>query len=82
MTFELREEPDDEVQDLMSLANQATEAVLQSVLRCLSDAAKGLESAGAAERALGRWATKQKTAKATRVKIAICLACALFNSET
>jgi len=69
MTFELREEPDDEVQDLMSLANQATEAVLQSVLRCLSDAAKGLESAGATERALGRWDTKQKTAKATHVKI-------------
>jgi hypothetical protein len=56
--------------------------VLQSALRCLADAAKGLESAGATERALGRWETKQKTAKATHVKIEICLAFALFNSET
>ena len=35
-----------------------------------------------ARRKLGRWDTKQKTAKATHVKIEICLACALFNSET
>jgi hypothetical protein len=48
----------------------------------LADAAKGLESTGATERALGRWAAKQKTAKATHVKIEICFACALFNSET
>ena len=53
----------------------------ECALRCLADAAKGLESAGATERALGRWGTKQKTAKATHVKIEICLACALFNSE-
>ena len=31
---------------------------------------------------MGRWGAKQKTAKATHVKIEICLACALFNSET
>jgi hypothetical protein len=66
----------------MSLAIESTATVLQSVLRCFADAAKGLESAGATERALGRWDTKQKTGKATHVKIEICLACALFNSET
>jgi hypothetical protein len=51
MTFELREGPDNEVQD----SDEPGQAVLQSALRCLADAAKGLESAGATERALGRW---------------------------
>jgi hypothetical protein len=81
MTFELGEGPDDEVRELMSLAIMRPKQFCKA-LRCLADAAKGLESAGATERALGRWAAKQKTAKAIHVKIEICLACALFNSET
>ena len=58
MTFEVREAADDEVQDLMSLAIERPQRFC-----------KGLESAGATERVLGRWDTKQKTAKATHVKI-------------
>ena len=66
------------MQDLMNLAIKRPKQFCKAPLRCFADAAKGLESAGATERALGRWDTKEKTAKATHVKIEICLACALF----
>ena len=82
MAFELREGPDDEVQDLMNLAIKRPKQFCKALCAAWLTPPKGLESAGAMERALGRWGARQKTAKAIHVKIEICLACALFNSET
>ena len=41
MTFELREGPDDEVRELMSLAIMRPKQFCKSALRCLADAAQG-----------------------------------------
>jgi hypothetical protein len=81
MAFELRGGPDDEVQDLMNLAIERPKQFCKALCAALLTPPKGWRARARRKGALGRWAAKQETAKATHVKIEICFACALFNSE-